>query len=98
MKIEFTDIAPYRKQVKQLFITAFPREERPPMWMLTRRCHQGKARFSAVVDGGRFVGLTYVIGNEKVNKDKLILNVIFSTSNKYKYYKQERRTRNETFR
>lgn len=66
MKIEFTDIAPYRKQVKQLFITAFPREERPPMWMLTRRCHQGKARFSAVVDGGRFVGLTYVIGNEKV--------------------------------
>ena len=66
MKIEFTDIIPYKEQVKRLFITAFPREERPPLWLLTRRCRQGKARFSAVVDDGRFVGLTYIIGNESV--------------------------------
>ena len=60
MELKFVDIDDYRKQVKHLFVTAFPREERPPMWMLTRRCRQGKARFRAVVDSGRFVGLTYV--------------------------------------
>mgnify|MGYP002768939630 FL=1 len=66
MKLKFVDIDDYRKQVKHLFVTAFPREERPPMWMLTRRCRQGKARFRAVVDSGRFVGLTYVIGDDRV--------------------------------
>ena len=38
MELKFVDIDDYRKQVKHLFVTAFPREERPPMWMLTRRC------------------------------------------------------------
>ena len=66
MELKFVYIDDYRKQVKHLFVTAFPREERPPMWMLTRRCRQGKARFRAVVDSGRFVGLTYVIGDERV--------------------------------
>ena len=51
MELKFVDIDDYRKQVKHLFVTAFPREERPPMWMLTRRCRQGKARFRAVVIG-----------------------------------------------
>ena len=66
MTLKFEDIDRYKKQVKRLFLSAFPREERPPMWMLTRRCRQGKAEFSAVVDGDRFVGLTYVIGNDRV--------------------------------
>ena len=66
MELKFVDIDDYRKQVKHLFVTAFPREERPPMWMLTRRCRQGKARVRAVVDSGRFVGLTYVIGDDRV--------------------------------
>ena len=82
MELKFVDIDDYRKQVKHLFVTAFPREERPPMWMLTRRCRQGKARFRAVVDSGRFVGLTYVIGDDRLKKvraeypdQKLFLNI-----------------------
>ena len=66
MKLEFINAEKYKKQVRQLFISAFPREERPPMWMLTRRCRQGKAQFCAVLDGDRFVGLIYVIGNDRV--------------------------------
>lgn len=46
MELKFVDIDDYRKQVKHLFVTAFPREERPPMWMLTRRCRQGKGEVS----------------------------------------------------
>ena len=75
MELKFVDIDDYRKQVKHLFVTAFPREERPPMWMLTRRCRQGKARFRAVVDSGRFVGLTYVIGDDRV-KTLMFLAII----------------------
>ena len=66
MKLEFINAEKYKKQVRQLFISAFPREERPPMWMLIRRCRQGKAQVCAVLDGDRFVGLIYVIGNDRV--------------------------------
>lgn len=66
MRIVFTDIDNYKGQVKKLFMTAFPRNERPPMWMLTRRCRQGSASFKAVLDEGSFVGLTYVIGTDRV--------------------------------
>ena len=66
MKLEFINAEKYKKQVRQLFISAFPREERPPMWMLIRRCRHGKAQFCAVLDGDRFVGLIYVIGNDRV--------------------------------
>lgn len=66
MKLDFVNAEEYKKPVKNLFVTAFPREERPPMWMLTRRCRQGKAKFCAVLDSGEFVGLTYVVGTDKV--------------------------------
>lgn len=66
MKLSFTGIERYKRQVKDLFVSAFPREERPPFWMMMRRCRQGKAEFCAVTDGDKFVGLTYVIGDSKV--------------------------------
>lgn len=66
MELKFENIDGYKNQVKKLFVTAFPREERPPMWMLTRRCRQGLAEFRAVVHEDRFVGLIYVIGDERI--------------------------------
>lgn len=66
MELDFVEAVEYKKQVKELFISAFPREERPPMWMLMKRCRQGKANFCAVLDSGKFVGLTYVIGSDQV--------------------------------
>ena len=66
MDLKFVDVRGYKAQVKRLFLTAFPREERPPLWMMRRRCTQGTAKFSAIVDGDTFVGLTYVVGTDKV--------------------------------
>lgn len=66
MELTFTGIEKYRKQVKRLFVTAFPREERPPMWLLERRCRQGRAEFYAAVCDERFVGLAYVVGDDRV--------------------------------
>lgn len=66
MDLKFVDARGYKAQVKRLFVTAFPREERPPLWMMRRRCAQGTAKFSAIVDGDTFVGLTYVVGTDKV--------------------------------
>lgn len=66
MELKFCDISGYRKQVRTLMRAAFPREERPPMWLLEKRCRQGRAEFYAVTLGRQFVGLSYVIGNDRV--------------------------------
>ena len=66
MKIQFENAGLYKKEIRELFIRAFPREERPPLSFLLRRAKKGKGDFCALVDGGRFVGLTFVTETEHV--------------------------------
>ncbi len=51
------------KQIKELYYTAFPRDERAPFGMMTRKARQGKGRMLAAKDGGTFVGFAYIIEN-----------------------------------
>lgn len=55
-----------KKQIKRLFLSAFPREERPPIRLLYRRHRQGKADFRAVMEGDTFIGLVLITGCETV--------------------------------
>ncbi len=64
--MELALAAKYRKKVKKLYKTAFPRNERAPFGFLMRRTENGRDSFSAVVDDGRFIGLTYTIHVEKL--------------------------------
>lgn len=66
MSLEFANIDNYKKQVETLFVSAFPREERPPLWVMIRRSRQGRAELRAVLDDGRFVGMIFVVGNSEV--------------------------------
>ncbi len=66
MEIQFAPAAGYKKEIKELFTKAFPREERPPLPFLFRRVKKGKGDFCAVLDGDRFVGLTLVAEAEGV--------------------------------
>lgn len=66
MDIQFAGAAPYKKEIRELFVQAFPRAERPPLFFLFRRAKKGKGDFCAVLDGGRFVGLTVVAETEGV--------------------------------
>lgn len=69
MKMEnltFESAARHKKEIKRLYRTAFPKEERAPLFFLYRRARQGIADFCAVLDGEKFVGLTYAAGTETV--------------------------------
>ncbi len=59
--MELALAAKYRKQVKKLYKTAFPKNERAPFGFLMRRTENGRDSFSAVLEDGRFIGLTYTI-------------------------------------
>lgn len=64
MKLQFENAQLYKEQVRRLYISAFPPEERPPLRKLFQRARQGKGRFFAVTEEGRFVGLAYTIQSE----------------------------------
>ncbi len=49
------------KRLKKLYISAFPKEERAPFWLMKRKALQGKAEFWEVTDGDIWVGLAYVV-------------------------------------
>ncbi|WP_283679753.1 GNAT family N-acetyltransferase [Lentilactobacillus sp. Marseille-Q4993] len=46
---------------KQLYLTAFPKEERIPMWFLLLRSKQDQAEFLGVYDDDIWIGLTYCV-------------------------------------
>lgn len=49
------------RQIRELYFSAFPREERSPFGLMKRRAKQGVGRMLAAKDGGEFVGFTYII-------------------------------------
>ncbi|GAF39972.1 hypothetical protein FC83_GL002987 [Agrilactobacillus composti DSM 18527 = JCM 14202] len=55
-----TKMADY-ESLKQLYLRAFPREERFPLFFLIRQTKKAGIRFQAWYDGPTFVGLTYII-------------------------------------
>lgn len=46
---------------KQLYLTAFPDEERAPWFLLKRRAFQHRADALIARDGGKFAGIAYVV-------------------------------------
>lgn len=64
--MKLVDARKHRKEVKRLYITAFPKEERAPFSLLMHRVNNGRDSFYAVEDNGEFVGLVYTIRKEKL--------------------------------
>ena len=65
--MKLVDARKHRKEVKQLYVSAFPKEERAPFALLMRRVNNERDSFYAVEDDGEFVGLVYTM-----RKDKLV--------------------------
>lgn len=40
----------HMKHIKKLYLSAFPKEERPPFWMLKRNCRKSGGEFLAIID------------------------------------------------
>lgn len=49
------------KEIKELYKSAFPPEERAPFFVLRRRAEQGKAEMLEARDGDKFAGLAYMV-------------------------------------
>ena len=64
--MQFSDARKYKKQIKRLYRTAFPANERAPLFLLFRRTDNGRDSFWAVVDEEKFVGLVYTISTAKM--------------------------------
>lgn len=61
MQLQFTNAALHKQQVKRLYTASFPKAEQAPLFYLYYKAKRGVAQFSAVMDGEKFVGLTYAI-------------------------------------
>lgn len=62
--MEFVNYKAYRKQVKNLYKSAFPYDERFPMPFLYWKARGKDNNFCAVLDKGEFVGLSYTVESE----------------------------------
>ncbi len=45
-----------QRQCKKLYLTAFPKEERAPFWLIRSRAKSGRAEMLAAYDENEFVG------------------------------------------
>lgn len=64
--MKLVDARKHKREVKQLYISAFPKEERAPFALLMSRVNNGRDSFYAVEDYGEFVGLVYTIKKESL--------------------------------
>ncbi len=58
--LEPADAADY-KNIKTLYKSAFPPEERPPFFIIKNKAKKGKAQMLAARDGETFIGFAYLI-------------------------------------
>lgn len=63
--MQFLDARKYKKQIRKLYRSAFPANERAPLFILFKRTDNGRDSFYAVVDSGDFIGLVYTISSPK---------------------------------
>lgn len=55
-----------KKQLKRLYLTAFPSEERCPFFIMMNREKRGKSEMLIARDKGRFIGFAYMVCDEKL--------------------------------
>ncbi len=55
------------KLIKRLFISAFPKEERPPFFVLSTRAKRGKGDLLIAKEGDDFVGFVHVVSYAKLS-------------------------------
>ncbi len=54
------------KRIKQLYLKAFPAEERAPFGVMMRRVRLGKAEMLNIMDGDTWIGFVYMVCNSSL--------------------------------
>lgn len=53
-------------RLRALYTSAFPPEERAPLWLLRAKARGGASEMLAALDGGRFAGLAVVVAHDEL--------------------------------
>lgn len=61
MDLKYLEYPKFRKNIKRLYKETFPKNERFPFWILKHSIKKGKATINAIVEGNRFIGMTYIV-------------------------------------
>lgn len=67
------------KQIKQLYLSAFPKEERPPFSLLCHKAKQNKGTFLLLEDNQYFIGFMHV-----AKSNSLVYLAFFAIDNQYR--------------
>ena len=59
--MQFVDAIKYKKEVEELYVSAFPKDERAPIKLLYKRLNRKENKFYAIEENGEFIGLVYLI-------------------------------------
>lgn len=61
MNFKYVSYSQYKKEIKNLYLQTFPKEERFPFWILKHSIKKGKASLNAIVDKDGFIGMNYTV-------------------------------------
>ena len=61
MNFDYESYPKYKKEIKNLYLQAFPKEERFPFWILKHSRKKGKATLNAIIYRDRFIGMNYMV-------------------------------------
>ena len=64
--LNFVDIKENNKNIKSLYKSAFPANERMPFWLLKRLAKKENADFYGIYDKEKFVGIIYNIYHKDI--------------------------------
>ena len=59
--MQFVDAIKYKKEVEELYVSAFPKDERAPIKLLYKRLKRKENKFYAIEENSEFIGLVYLI-------------------------------------
>lgn len=51
----------YKDKIEKLYLSAFPKEERFPFWILEECSQEDNSDLCAILDNDKFIGMCYIV-------------------------------------
>ncbi|MBO4815472.1 MAG: GNAT family N-acetyltransferase [Clostridia bacterium] len=67
MNLELISYPKYKKNIKELYLCSFPKNERFPFWILKECSKEDKSNLYAVLDNDTFIGMCFIVDCDDAN-------------------------------
>lgn len=61
MKLKYISYPKYKDKIENLYLNAFPVEERFPFWILNECSKENNSNLYAILDNNEFIGMSYIV-------------------------------------